>query len=80
MPIRGGATITEVLHPSRVHWHSLREMTRKYEKKEIRKRLENNRLEYKEKGEDTGLVERVPVRKKSRKIQQAIKDLRKGQS
>jgi len=43
-------------------------MTRKHGEKEIRKRLENDGLEYKEKTESTGLVERVLVRKKRRRL------------
>src|SRR6266852_6036552 len=43
-------------------------MTRKHGKKEIRKRLENDRLEYKEETENTGLVEKVLVRKKRRRL------------
>ena len=39
-------------------------MTRKHGKKEIRKRLENDGLEYKEDGENTGLVERVRKKRK----------------
>jgi len=39
-------------------------MTRKHGDKEVGKRLENDGLEYKEDGENTGLVERVLVRKK----------------
>src|SRR5712691_9508509 len=38
-------------------------MTRKHGKKEIGKRLENDGLEYKEDGENTGLVERVRKKK-----------------
>src|SRR5712692_2410445 len=43
-------------------------MTPKHGKKEIRKILENNGLEYKEDGENTGLVEKVLVRKKRKRL------------
>jgi predicted component of type VI protein secretion system len=43
-------------------------MTRKHGKKEIRKRLENDRLEYKEETESTGPVEKVLVRKKRKRL------------
>src|SRR5712692_11790691 len=43
-------------------------MTRKHGKKEIGKRLENDRLEYKEETEITGLVEKVLVRKKRKRL------------
>jgi predicted component of type VI protein secretion system len=39
-------------------------MTRKHGEKEIGKRLENDGLEYKEDGENTGLVERVRKKRK----------------
>src|SRR2546425_486429 len=39
-------------------------MTRKHGRKEIRKRLENDGLEHKEDGENTGLVERVRTKRK----------------
>jgi len=42
----------------------LREMTRKHGKKEIRKRLENDRLENKADVENTGLVEKVRKKRK----------------
>ncbi len=43
-------------------------MTRKHGKKEIRKRLENDGLGRKEDGENTGLVEKVLVRKKRKRL------------
>src|SRR3989475_9908014 len=48
-------------------------MTRKHGEKEIRKRLENDGLEYKEDGENAGLVERV---KKKRKRLPSLERLR----
>jgi len=58
------SSITESLRSSRVALTSVREMTREHGEKEFGRRLENDRLEYKEETGNTGLVERIRKKRK----------------